>query len=202
MENDKIKLSSPWITYFHKVQALFEKDDSVTVDFDEDKCHLNIIVEGDIEKGEAIQKLFPSEKVFGNNVMKINVVTIQEPKQMPTAQIFANAFKNNPVVEDVINTFDIIFRDDQTYVMFQNKVVQFFNDDIYDYNGVCTTLYQDIAKDVFKDFADVHYCTSTNINTNKEVKNINIDKESTEKSNNKITYDDLAGLIEAFWYGY
>ena len=201
MENDKMKLSPPWVTYFHKVQALFEKDDSVTVDFDEKNCCLNIIVKEDVEKGEAIQKLFPSEKVFGNNVMKINVITIMEEKQIPTAQIFAYAFCGNPIVEDIINASDIL-RDDQTYIMFQNKVVQFFNDDIYDYNGVCTTLYQDIAKDVFKDFADVHYCTSTNINTNKEVKNTNIDKESTEKSNNKITYDDLAGLIEAFWYGY
>lgn len=197
MENDKIKLSPPWITYFHKVQALFEKDNSVMVDFDEDNCHLNIIVEEDIEKGEAIQKLFPSEIVFGNNVMKINIVTIQEPKQIPTAQIFTNAFKNNPVVEDIISASDIL-RDDQTYIMFQNKVVQFFNDNISDYNGVCSTLYQDIAKDVFKDFADVHYCTSTNINKDKETKNADF----VEKTNKKMTYDDLAGLIEAFWYGY
>lgn len=197
MENDKIKLSPPWITYFHKVQALFEKDNSVMVDFDEDNCHLNIIVEEDIEKGEAIQKLFPSEIVFGNNVMKINIVTIQEPKQIPTAQIFANAFKNNPIVEDIISASDIL-RDDQTYIMFQNKVVQFFNDNISDYNGVCSTLYQDIAEDVFKDFTDVHYCTSTNINKDKETKNADF----VEKTNKKMTYDDLAGMIEAFWYGY
>ena len=197
MENDKMKLSPPWITYFHKVQALFEKDNSVTVDFDESNCCLNIIVKEDIEKGEAIQKLFPSEKVFGNNIMKINVVTIQEPKQIPTAQIFTNAFKNNPVVEDVINKSDIL-RDDQTYIMFQNKVVQFFNDDIYDYNGVCTTLYQNIAKDVFKDFADVHYCTSTNVNENEDIEDTSLSKES----DNKKSYDSLAEIIEAFWYGY
>ena len=197
MENDKMKLSPPWITYFHKVQALFEKDNSITVDFDESNCCLNIIVKEDIEKGEAIQKLFPSEKVFGNNIMKINVVTIQEPKQIPTAQIFANAFKNNPVVEDVINKSDIL-RNDQTYIMFQNKVVQFFNDDIYDYNGVCTTLYQNIAKDVFKDFADVHYCTSTNVNENEDIEDTSLSKES----DNKKSYDSLAEIIEAFWYGY
>lgn len=197
MENDKMKLSPPWITYYHKVQALFEKDDSVTVEFDEDNYCLNIIVERDIEKGEAIQKLFPSTKVFGNNIMKINVVTIQEPKQIPTAQIFANAFKNNPVVEDVINKSDIL-RDDQTYIMFQNKVVQFFNDNISDYNGVCSTLYQDIAEDVFRDFADVHYCTSTNVNENEDIEDTSLSKES----DNKKSYDSLAEIIEAFWYGY
>lgn len=197
MENDKMKLSPPWITYYHKVQALFEKDDSVTVDFDEDNCCLNIIVERDIEKGEAIQKLFPSKKVFGNNVMKINVITIQEPKQIPTAQIFTNAFKNNPVVENIISASDIL-RDDQTYIMFQNKVVQFFDDNISDYNGVCSTLYQDIAEDVFRDFADVHYCTSTNVNENEDIE----DTSLNEESDNKKSYDSLAEIIEAFWYGY
>lgn len=197
MENDKMKLSPPWITYYHKVQALFEKDDSVTVEFDEDNYCLNIIVERDIEKGEAIQKLLPSTKVFGNNIMKINVITIQEPKQILTAQIFANAFKNNPVVEDVISASDIL-RDDQTYIMFQNKVVQFFNDNISDYNGVCSTLYQDIAEDVFRDFTDVHYCTSTNVNENEDIEDTSLSKES----DNKKSYDSLAEIIEAFWYGY
>ena len=197
MENNKMKLSSPWITYYHKVQALFEKDDSVTVDFDESNCFLNIIVKEDTEKGEAIQKLFPSEIVFGNNIMKINVITIKKEIQMPIAQIFVNAFKNNPIIEDVINKSDIL-RDNQIYVMFQNKIVQFFNDDIYDYNGVCSTLYQDIAKDVFKDFADVHYCTSTNVNENEDIE----DTSLNEESDNKKSYDSLAELIEAFWYGY
>ena len=197
MENNKMKLSPPWITYYHKVQALFEKDDSVIVNFDEDKCYLNIIVKEDVEKGEAIRMLLPFEKNFGNNIMKINVMTTKDEKSIPTTTLFANAFKGNPIVEDIINTSDI-FRDNQTYIMFQNKVVQFFNDNINDYNGMCSTLYQDIAKDVFKDFADAHYCTSTNVNKNKETKNV----DSVEKTNKKMTYDDLAGLIEAFWYGY
>ena len=197
MENDKMKLSPPWITYYHKVQALFEKDDSVIVDFDEDKCYLNIVIKEDVEKGEAIRMLLPFEKNFGNNIMKINVMTTKDEKSIPTTALFANAFKGNPIVEDIINTSDI-FRDNQTYIMFQNKVVQFFNDNINDYNGMCSILYQDIAKDVFKDFADAHYCTSTNVNKDKETKNV----DSIEKTNKKMTYDDLAGLIEAFWYGY
>ena len=197
MENDKMKLSPPWITYYHKVQALFEKDDSVIVDFDEDKCYLNIVIKEDVEKGEAIRMLLPFEKNFGNNIMKINVMTTKDEKSIPTTALFANAFKGNPIVEDIINTSDI-FRDNQTYIMFQNKVVQFFNDNINDYNGMCSILYQDIAKDVFKDFVDAHYCTSTNINKDKEIKSADF----VEKTNKKMTYDDLAGLIEAFWYGY
>lgn len=197
MKKNKIKLSPPWITYYHKVQALFEKDDSVIVDFDKDKCYLNIVVKEDVEKGEAIRTLLPFEKNFGNNIMKINVMTTKDEKSIPTTALFANAFKGNPIVEDIIYASDI-FRDNQTYIMFQNKVVQFFNDNINDYNGMCSTLYQDIAKDVFKDFVDAHYCTSTNVNKDKETKNADFVK----KTNKKMTYDDMAGLIEAFWYGY
>ena len=193
MKRNKIKLSPPWITYYHKVQALFEKDDSVIVDFDKDKCYLNIVVKEDIEKGEAIRALLPFEKNFGNNIMKINVMTTKDEKSIPTAALFANAFKDNPIVEDIIYASDI-FRDNQTYIMFQNKVVQFFNDNINDYNGMCSTLYQNIAKDVFKDFVDAHYCTSTNVNKDKNVKSI-------EKSEKKLTSDILTE-IEAFWYGY
>ena len=113
MENNKMKLSPPWITYYHKVQALFEKDDSVIVDFDEDKCYLNIVIKEDVEKGEAIRMLLPFEKNFGNNIMKINVMTTKDEKSIPTTALFANAFKGNPIVEDIINTSDI-FRDNQT----------------------------------------------------------------------------------------
>lgn len=185
------KLSPPWITYYHKVQALFEKDDSVIVNFDEDKCYLNIVVKEDVEKGEAIRTLLPFEKNFGNNIMKISVMTTKDEKSIPTTALFANAFKGNPIVEDIINASDI-FRDNQTYIMFQNKVVQFFNDNINDYNGMCSTLYQDIAKDVFKDFVDAHYCTSTNVN-----KDTNLNKKANKKSTS-----DVLTEIEAFWYGY
>ena len=47
------------------------------------------------------------------------------------------------------------------YAVFQSKVVQFFNDDMSDINGNCTTLYQEIAKDVFSGRAEgVFFCTA------------------------------------------
>jgi hypothetical protein len=42
-----------------------------------------------------------------------------------------------------------------TYVVFKNCVVQFFNDNLNDCHGIISTLYQDIAAEIFED-ADLH----------------------------------------------
>ena len=54
-----------------------------------------------------------------------------------------------------------LFVDDDAakYVIFANKVVQYFNDSLSDAHGVCSTLYQDIARDVFGDDCGVYFCT-------------------------------------------
>ena len=46
-----------------------------------------------------------------------------------------------------------------TYVVFTNKVVQFFNDNLNDIYGNVTTLYQEIASDVFDIESGVFFCT-------------------------------------------
>ena len=47
------------------------------------------------------------------------------------------------------------------YVVFENKVVQFFNDDLSDIHGNKSTLYQEIAKDIFGDCDNIYFCTDT-----------------------------------------
>jgi len=49
---------------------------------------------------------------------------------------------------------------DLTYVLFKNKVVQYFIDNIGDYNGMKSTLYEDIARDIFEDVDGVFFCTA------------------------------------------
>jgi hypothetical protein len=44
--------------------------------------------------------------------------------------------------------------------VFEKKVVQFFNDQLDDINGNKSTLYQDIAKDVFEKHEGVYFCTA------------------------------------------
>lgn len=47
------------------------------------------------------------------------------------------------------------------YVVFKNCVVQFFNDNLNDIYGNISTLYQDIAREIFADaeWEGVFYCT-------------------------------------------
>ena len=58
-----------------------------------------------------------------------------------------------------VEQIDTIIMGKITYVVFVNEVVQYFNDNLYDINGVCSTLYQEIAKEVFKESNSVHFCT-------------------------------------------
>ena len=61
---DRLGLSSPWITYFKKIEALFEKDPEVAVDFDDETYTLKIYVD-DQGKAEAIDALLPDALDFG-----------------------------------------------------------------------------------------------------------------------------------------
>lgn len=52
-----------------------------------------------------------------------------------------------------------IFSNPITYIVFKNKVVQFWNDDLSDIYGNRSTLYQDIAKEIFGESSGIFFCT-------------------------------------------
>ena len=56
---------------------------------------------------------------------------------------------------------DYAFSNRLIYVVFKNCVVQFFNDNLSDLHGNISTLYEDIAADVFEDadIPGVFFCT-------------------------------------------
>ena len=75
-------------------------------------------------------------------------------------EIFNVAFKNNPIYAYSV-TIEGLFSNPITYVVFKNRVVQFFADNLSDPHGNISTLYQDIADEIFKeaDVRGVSYCT-------------------------------------------
>lgn len=154
-----IKKSAPWVTYYREVNELFKKDKDVFVVFDEENVELKIYVKDQI-KASAIQYLMPTEKEFGNVVLKIDVIPAngKELREVSTSNIVTiacDAFRDNDavyMVTDVRAVFDLV------YVIFRKEVVQFFDDNIGDINGNCSTLYEVIARDVFKDIG-IKYCT-------------------------------------------
>ena len=155
---EKLNLSAPWITFAHEITALFEKDPEIKVIYDNDEAIVKLYVEN-AEKAEALQALLPESRSFGNVTVKIVVIPANALDERPTS-LFLKAFEGNPVlsyVKDVecpLGKFN--------YVVFRNEVVQFFNDQLDDVNGNKSTLYQDIAKDVFEEKnTAVFFCTVT-----------------------------------------
>ena len=154
-----IKKSAPWVTYYREVDALFEKDEEVFVVLDEENVELKIYVNNQ-SKASAIQYLMPTEKEFGNVILKIEVIPangmkIRNVDETNILDIVCDAFRENDavyMVTGVRSMFDLI------YVIFRKEVVQYFDDNLGDINGNCSTLYEVIARDVFRDVG-VKYCT-------------------------------------------
>lgn len=164
MTDIRMKISPPWITYVNEVNCLFEHDPEVQLIYDNDEKTVELYVE-DPTKAFAIDRLLPDEVEYGNIVLEVKVIpgnkaSSEEIPENPTNDWFFNtAFKNNPVFA-YTKTINGLFSNDLTYVVFKNKVVQFFNDNLNDIHGLISTLYQEIAEEVFSDELNgVCYCT-------------------------------------------
>ena len=166
-----LKLSAPWVIFYREVQAMFKEDKDVRVVYDEDNMALKLYVENGC-KAAALEKLLPTEKKFGDIVLKVEVIPANEPAEerflkfrtiqsvdTDLADIFRDAFSRNPIY-DYVDVVNGIFGFTACYVVFAKKVVQYFTDDIGDAFGNCSTLAQNIAKDIFVDLAGVFYCTN------------------------------------------
>lgn len=174
-------LSPPWSIYYKELKELFRQDPGVRMDYDENNYNLDIYVE-DSAKAEAMMKLLPAVKSFGNIKMHINIIPANElvdaPKEIISSldikvkireksdeivkpmDLFKNLFNGNPIVEDISSGTFPGSSYSISYVVFKNKVVQYFNDDLSDANNVCSTLYQDIAKRIFGEEARISFCTA------------------------------------------
>ena len=157
--NGNLKLSPPWINYYNELVALFGDDPDIKLYFDEESYTVKMFVDSDI-KADALSKLLPEEKTFGNVVVKIEIVPANSEDESPIT-LLRRAFAGNPVIDDIQTLESPIFGE-VSYVVFKNGVVQYFNDDISDLYGLRSTLYQELAKDVFKDsnLAGVYFCTA------------------------------------------
>lgn len=141
-----IQLAPPWIAHYHKIQAFFEKDPNVKVTYNNDDYTVTIAVIG-YDKAEAITRLVKPEVVFGNIILKVRVVLVNI-ESADIIDIFKTAFSGNPTVVSA-EKVNLPGTDSVNQVMFRKEVVQFFNDDIGDAYGVESTLFENIANDVF-----------------------------------------------------
>ena len=146
--SEKLKLISPWIDYYRKVEALFRADDDIEVNYDDDQKVIKLLVEGTPSKIDALTRIMPEKVSFGEVELCIEVVPAnQEIKD--DLELLACAFAGNPAFsfgchhESVFGTM--------LYAVFAREVVQYYSDKINEYRGLTSTLYADIAKEIFKD---------------------------------------------------
>lgn len=153
----RLQLSPPWEIYYKEINLLFGSDPEVKIFFDSEAIEIKLYV-NNAGKAEALAQIIPEEVDFGSVTLKIAVIPANDaPKTFRKAKdTYEAAFENNPIVAEIVHTTGLF---DFTYVVFVKKVVQYFNDDIGDVNGQCSTLYQDIAKRIFKEQKGVFYCT-------------------------------------------
>ena len=145
---------------YRQINAMFAKDPDIRVVFDEENAKISLFV-ADCEKAAALDKILIGEYTFGNVKLSINVVPpngfAPKAKTSP-ADLFSVALAKNRALS-YIRAIEGVFSNDITYIVFANEVVQYFSDDLSDINGLCSTLYQDIAKSIFKEIHGVYFCT-------------------------------------------
>ena len=160
-----MKLAAPWTTYQRKVKALFERDPNVAVGeiyevSDGDTSLAFDVLVSDPEKYKALDRVMPKVIEFGNVKVGIVLRDMDNPDADEKIELFKAAFKDNPIVKDIRDVEDQAGAR-HCFIRFVPEVVQFFNDDISDFDGNWSGLAQDIAREVFwGDFCGVHFCTA------------------------------------------
>jgi len=150
-----MNMSAPWVSYYHKLVALFGKDPSISIIYDNDNVEIKMYVEGQ-SKAEALTELLPSTVDYGNVKLKVTVIPANT---VSPATLFRNAFEGNPVYEEMIVIKPDGSTNPYTYLMFKNEVVQYWDDNLGDPHGNISTLAQNIASEVFGDTKGVMFST-------------------------------------------
>lgn len=151
-------ISSPWVVYYRKVEAFFKNDKDVRVVYNNDTRSLKLFIDN-VKKAAALSGLLPTKKRFGRVDLKIAVIpaNVEEFSNDDDCDIL-EAFENNEAVS-FIRKVSGIFAKELVYVVFKKEVVQYFTDDLSDYYGIHSTLYEDIARDIFGDVPGVYFST-------------------------------------------
>lgn len=157
----KFDLEAPWQRFAKMLKALFERDPDITVGEiceDENEDYVVDIEVRNHEKFLALDRLLPGSKDFGMVTLRLALYD-EENRAVDPAELFRTLFRGNPILREVITRPDpagVAWN----YVVFEPEVIQFFDDNLADYQGNWSGLAQDIAPEVFEGNAGgVHFCT-------------------------------------------
>ena len=169
-----VGLSGPWYSFYREVNELFKNDKQVHVVLDDEHFELNIYVEN-ANKAAALEYLLGSERVYGELTLYIKVIPANNltkshrvRNNMDLPSLYRDAFNGNTIVE-LIEDVSTLYSNDMCFIVFRKEVVQYFTDDLGDYYGQRSTLWQDIANDVFEQKNGIFFCTSKNSFTGEHI---------------------------------
>ena len=155
--NSNLKMSAPWEILYHEIEAMFGEDPEIIVKrhYNEDDKTIAMMVNSQ-EKADALLEILPTSYQFGNVVVHLEI----KPANFDESDIvdtYAKAFKGNPVLEEIISKD--IPGSEANFFLFRNEVVRFFADNIRDYQGKKSVLFEEIAEDIFEDRPGIYFCT-------------------------------------------
>lgn len=153
-----LSLVTPWVGHYNKIAAFFKHDPDVKVIYYNEAQLVKLLVNNG-EKAGALDALLPDEVKFGSVTLHIvvvpaNGVTISVPRN-----IYSVAFTGNNAIDDIV-TIEGVFNNPLTYIICHKEVVQYYTDDLGDYYGMRSTLYEDIAREIFVQSEGVLYSTN------------------------------------------
>lgn len=157
MENTlKLTLSPPWYTYHHKVMALFGSDPDIRVrDLEKvsDNEYSYMMLIGSQDKAEAIKKILPGEVPIGDVTVRAAILGPDEDGENSAEEIasvcdlFRKAFTGNPHFSRVVTVRyppGMVLN----YCVLKKEIIQFWNDDLSDINGVCSMITSELAREI------------------------------------------------------
>ena len=150
-----MKLSAPWVNYFHELEALFREDPDVKLTYNNDDKSITLYVNG-TAKAEALEELLPEEMDFGQ--VTLSIIVIPSNEKRTKASLLKDAFAGNEAFS-FMETIQGPMSNPMTFIVFKNKVVQYYTDNMGDIYGQRSTLYQDMAKEIFGESEGVFFCT-------------------------------------------
>ena len=166
----KLNLMAPWDEFYHEIDTFFKDDPDVMVLYDEDVKEVKLLVKYAV-KAEALSEILIDEHDFGGVKLKVTVVPANGyiPKDVSKhvknlvgdedyQKLYCQALRNNENLKDVkfiqgVPGFNAL------YVIFTKRVLQYYADNLGDYNGMRSTLAENIARDIFKMFPGRFFCT-------------------------------------------
>lgn len=154
---EKLTLSPPWETFVSELKALFGEDPEIKIVYENDEVPAVKLYVDNTDKANALTVLLPQKVTFGNVTLAVTVVPPNTTND-DLADLFETAFNGNPAFCNVMS-FETPVTGKVDYAVFSGQLVQFFNDDLRSPYGIETTIYEDVARDVFKDVEGIYFCT-------------------------------------------